>query len=193
MSASPETAHDRPMLIAEDLLLLLTADDTGKAAADSSNTKIALGGALLAELALMERVDIADPDERVTEGRLILRDASQTGDSLLDDALATVGLGILLPVSFLSDIFYPAAEGPAWMSTVGSVLPLKHIANSLSAALDPGPPGVSATSVAVLAAWLVGAGLVAWRGFSWSVSGHRPPERADERRRPVAAGSGPSA
>ena len=40
------------MLIAEDLLLLLTADDTGKLAADSTNTNMALGGALLAELAL---------------------------------------------------------------------------------------------------------------------------------------------
>ena len=79
------------MLIAEDLLLLLTADDTGKLAADSTNTDMALGGALLAELALTERVDIAGPDERVREGRLVVRDASPTGDSVLDDALATVG------------------------------------------------------------------------------------------------------
>ena len=78
------------MLIAEDLLLLLTADDTGKLAADSTNTDMALGGALLAELALTERVDIAGPDERVREGRLVVRDASPTGDSVLDEALATV-------------------------------------------------------------------------------------------------------
>jgi hypothetical protein len=79
------------MLIAEDLLLLVTADDTGKLAADSTNTNMALGGALLAELALAQRVDIAGPDEQVPEGRLIVRDASSTGDSVLDDALATVG------------------------------------------------------------------------------------------------------
>jgi hypothetical protein len=53
------------MLIAEDLLLLLTADDTGKLAARGMNMKMALGGALLAELALMQRVDLAGPDERV--------------------------------------------------------------------------------------------------------------------------------
>ena len=108
-------------------------------------------------------------------------------------AVAAVGLGILLPLGFLSDVFYPSAEGPAWMGTVGSVLPLKHITNSLSAVLDPGPPGVSATSLAVIAAWLVGGGLLAWRGFSWGLSGHRPPEGADESRRQVAAGAGPSA
>ena len=79
------------MLIAEDLLLLLTADDTGKLAARGTNTNMALGGALLAELALMERVDIAGPDERVKEGRLVVRDAGPTGDSMLDEALATVG------------------------------------------------------------------------------------------------------
>ena len=79
------------MLIAEDLLLLLTADDTGKLTADGTNTNLSLGGALLAELAFMQRVDIAGPDERCREGRLIVRDASPTGDSLLDDALATVG------------------------------------------------------------------------------------------------------
>ena len=49
------------MLIAEDLLLLVTADDTGELAADSTSTDLALGGALLAELALMQRVDIAGP------------------------------------------------------------------------------------------------------------------------------------
>jgi hypothetical protein len=79
------------MLIAEDLLLLLTADDTGRLSADSTNTNMALGGALLAELALTQRVDIAGPDERVREGRLVVRDASPTGDDVLDDALATIG------------------------------------------------------------------------------------------------------
>lgn len=78
------------MLIAEDLLLLVTADDTGRLAVDSTNTSMALGGALLAELALEQRVDIAGPDERVRAGRLIVRDASPTGDNVLDDALATV-------------------------------------------------------------------------------------------------------
>jgi hypothetical protein len=79
------------MLIAEDLLLLLTADDTGTLAASSTYVDVALGGALLVELALTERVDLAGPDERVREGRLVVRDASPTGDGVLDDALATVG------------------------------------------------------------------------------------------------------
>ena len=79
------------MLIAEDLLLLVTADDTGELAADGTSTDLALGGALLAELALTQRVDIAGPGERVREGRVIVRDARPTGDRVLDCALATVG------------------------------------------------------------------------------------------------------
>ena len=78
------------MHIAEDLLLLLTADDTGKLAVSGMNMKMALGGALLAELALMQRVDLAGPHDRVEEGRLIVRDAGPTGDGMLDEALATV-------------------------------------------------------------------------------------------------------
>jgi hypothetical protein len=78
------------MLIAEDLLLLLTDDETGKLDASGAEVDVALGGALLVELTLMKRVDIAGPDDRVREGRLVARDASPTGDGVLDDALATV-------------------------------------------------------------------------------------------------------
>jgi hypothetical protein len=79
------------MLLAEDLLLLLTDDDTGKLATDSTEVDVALGGALLVELTLTRRVDVAGPDERVREGRLVVRDLNPTGDGLLDQALAIVG------------------------------------------------------------------------------------------------------
>ena len=79
------------MLIAEDLLLLLTDDDTGKLATSGTELDLALGGALLVELAFMKRVDIAGPNERVPKGRLVVRDASPSGDPVLDDALATAG------------------------------------------------------------------------------------------------------
>jgi hypothetical protein len=78
------------LLLAEDLLLLLTDDDTGKLTASSTEVDVALGGALLVELALMDRVDVAGADERVREGRLVVRDANPTGDGLLDEALAIV-------------------------------------------------------------------------------------------------------
>ena len=79
------------MLIAEDLLLLLTNDDTGRLAASSTHVDVALGGALLVDLALMDRVDVAGPGEPVQEGRLVVRDPTPTGDAVLDEALATIG------------------------------------------------------------------------------------------------------
>jgi hypothetical protein len=78
------------MLIAEDLLLLLTDDQTGKLAASPGEVDVALGGALLVELVLMQRVDLAGSSEQVQKGHLIVRDATATTDPLLDEALATV-------------------------------------------------------------------------------------------------------
>ena len=76
------------MLLAEDLLLLLTDDRTGRLLASSTEVDVALGGALLVELALGDRVDLAGASE--ARGRLFVRDTSPTGDELLDDALAKI-------------------------------------------------------------------------------------------------------
>src|SRR6478735_8237122 len=77
------------MLLAEELLLLLTDPETGKLLADGSTyVDPALGGAMLVELAISERLDVAEPGDDVKAGRLVVRDPSPTGDPLLDAALA---------------------------------------------------------------------------------------------------------
>lgn len=78
------------MLIAEDLLLLLTEDGTGKPTVDSSKLPVSLAGAVLLELALGRRVGISGPGEPVKPGRLVVRDPSPTGDPLLDEALRRI-------------------------------------------------------------------------------------------------------
>jgi hypothetical protein len=84
------------MLIAEDVLLLLTDDDTGKAAG-STQVDLGLAGALVADLALLGRVDIAAPGESVKKGRLVVKEATpasdgsrELSDELLGQALATL-------------------------------------------------------------------------------------------------------
>jgi hypothetical protein len=77
------------MLLAEDLLLLLTDDGTGKLVKSGTEVDLALGGAQLVELALAERVDLTRKDEG-RAGRLVIRDGTPTTDPLLDEALATV-------------------------------------------------------------------------------------------------------
>ncbi|AXY54704.1 ABC transporter permease [Rhodococcus ruber] len=81
-------------------------------------------------------------------------------------AVSAVGLAILLPLAFFSDIFF-LGDTPGWMQTVGSAFPLKHFSNSLAAALDPSGPRILWGAIAVMAAWLVAAALVATRTFRW--------------------------
>jgi len=70
-------------------------------------------------------------------------------------AVNAIGLGVLLPLSFFSDVF-PTGGTPAWMGTVGAMFPLKHLADGLRDALSPAATGVAWLDVAVLAGWLVG-------------------------------------
>ena len=70
------------MLLAEELLLLLTDDATGKLVANKAHVDLALGGAQLIELSLMRRVDVDD------RKRLVVLDGSPTGEQPLDAALA---------------------------------------------------------------------------------------------------------
>lgn len=76
------------MLIAEDLLLLLYDDESGKPITGSPGLDYALAGAVLIELTLLGKVDIAKAGEETKEGRLKVLDATPTGDPVLDGRLA---------------------------------------------------------------------------------------------------------
>jgi hypothetical protein len=54
------------------------------------------------------------------------------------------------------------------MGNIASIFPVRHLANALVTAYDPGTtgPGINATDLAVLAAWLVGGLIVALVRFS---------------------------
>jgi hypothetical protein len=72
------------MLLAEDLLLLLTDDVTGRLVVSGAEADVALAGAQLVDLTLAGRVEVDD------RKRLVVRDASPTSEELLDRALAAV-------------------------------------------------------------------------------------------------------
>ena len=72
-------------MLAEDLLLLLTDDATGKLLLPADQVDIALGGANLLELTLLERVSLDD------EKHVVVFDPSSTGDPILDGALRVIG------------------------------------------------------------------------------------------------------
>lgn len=80
----------RCVLIAEDLLLLVTDDASGKLSAPAEQVDAGLGGSVLVELVLMNRVDLSRDGDQGKPGRIIVRDSSPTGDGILDAALGIV-------------------------------------------------------------------------------------------------------
>jgi hypothetical protein len=86
------------VILAEDVLLLLTDDASGKAVVDKTHLDLALAGGVLLDLATLGRVAVTGPGEQVKEGRLVVRDAGPTDDDVLDEALVRVGvLGPMKP------------------------------------------------------------------------------------------------
>jgi ABC-type multidrug transport system permease subunit len=94
------------------------------------------------------------------------------------DAALPIAYGTFLPLSFISDIFFPSDSSPAWLRLTASVMPLRPLARSLEANLAPGATGWGFhwAELGVLVAWTAGAAL-ALRWFRWEPSrpssGHR--------------------
>lgn len=78
------------MLLAEDLLLLVTNDASGRLSVPSSQADAGLGGANMLELTLLGKVDISGPEDPGRAGRIVVRDPSPAGDEVLDAALRTL-------------------------------------------------------------------------------------------------------
>ena len=88
-------------LLAEDLLLLLLDDERGSAVVDSTALDYALAGALLFDLALAGRIDVAGEGEAVKKGRLVALDRDSLGDPLLDRALSRIATEQRKPESWV--------------------------------------------------------------------------------------------
>ena len=78
------------MLLAEDLLLLVTDDASGRLSAPAAPVDAGLGGANLIELTLLNKVDLSDEQDQGKPGRIIVRDPSPAGNAVLDPALEIV-------------------------------------------------------------------------------------------------------
>jgi aminopeptidase N len=75
------------MLLAEELLLLVTDDASGKLSVPGAQVDAGLGGANLLELTLRNKVDVSGEQDPGRRGRIIVRDPSPAGDEVLDAAL----------------------------------------------------------------------------------------------------------
>ena len=78
------------MLLAEDLLLLVTDDASGRLSVPAAHVDAGLGGANLLELTLRNKVGLSGERDDSKPGRVVVRDPSPTGDPVLDAALQIV-------------------------------------------------------------------------------------------------------
>lgn len=85
--------------------------------------------------------------------------------AVLPGPQATIALtnGIVVPLSFVSDVFMSGGDMPVWMERLGWAFPLKHLAVLLGDALNPylTGSGFSWDHIGALAAWGVGGAVVA--------------------------------
>jgi ABC-2 type transport system permease protein len=90
--------------------------------------------------------------------------------SLVDGPQTVVAatLSLLLPLSFVSDIFIAVEEMPAVLNAIGWAFPLRHaVAAAVTATSGAALDGAFWGHLLVLAGWLAGAALVAVRWFHW--------------------------
>ena len=83
-------------------------------------------------------------------------------------AVIAVTLSLLLPLSFISDIFISIEEMPPVLNAIGWFFPLRHSVHAAVTATSGG--ALDATfwgHLAVILVWTVATGLVAWRWFRW--------------------------
>lgn len=79
------------MLIAEEYLLLSLDDESGKSLVSSSQVSPGLGGAVITELALLERIGVTPASDGWRgRGRITVASLKPTDDPVLDDALNAI-------------------------------------------------------------------------------------------------------
>jgi ABC-2 type transport system permease protein len=116
------------------------------------------------------------------------------------DSSPAVANATLLPLAFVSDVFIVTEDSPGWMEALGNFFPLKHFAAAFGDAFNPTLTGSGfawsgsgneyaiGLHLAVIAAWGVGAAVVAVRYFKWEPQGHRTGRRKQRGSAQVSSG-----
>ena len=106
------------------------------------------------------------------------------------DATPAITNATLLPVAFISNIFFPIENPPRWMEIAGNFFPLKAFAEAFRDAFDPTLTGSQFhwPQIGYLLLWGVVAGLLAIRFFRWEPSaGSTSRRRRRDESKPIAA------
>ena len=81
-----------------------------------------------------------------------------------------VAYGTMLPLAFISDVFFSSNNAPDWLDRLASALPVAPIARALEASFNPGTTAwpMSATALLTTAAWAAAAVALIAVGFRWA-------------------------
>jgi ABC-2 type transport system permease protein len=83
-------------------------------------------------------------------------------------AVIAVGLCVLLPLSFISDIFISVDEMPTVLNAIAWFFPLRHAVHAAVTATSGGAlDGTFWGHLGVVALWMLVMGAAAWRWFRW--------------------------
>ena len=101
------------------------------------------------------------------------------------EAAPAVANAIVLPLSFISDVFVAIEERPRWVAVLGDVFPLKPFAQAMQAAFNPmvDAPAFEWGRLAAVAAWGAFGALLAARTFKWDPVADVTSRRSRSRRR----------
>jgi ABC-2 type transport system permease protein len=100
---------------------------------------------------------------------------------------SAVANATILPLAFISNIFIPIEEPPAWLKTIGDIFPLKPFASSFQDAFNPlvEAPAFDWGALARIAAWGIAGLVVALTSFRWEAAPGGPTRRRSARSAPV--------
>jgi ABC-2 type transport system permease protein len=85
------------------------------------------------------------------------------------DAAPSIVNATVLPLLFVSDVFIPLQDPPAWVELIGDIFPIKPFAEALQASFNPYAEGngFEWDNLAVVAAWGILGLVLSLRFFSW--------------------------
>lgn len=100
------------------------------------------------------------------------------------DSTPAITNATILPIAFVSDIFIPTEDAPAWMDFIGNFFPLKHFGDAFRDAFNPSLSGAQFhwDSIGYMALWGVVAVILATKFFKWEPSKGSGEKRKKKRR-----------
>ena len=96
-----------------------------------------------------------------------------TGFIPTSSAASAITNAIVLPLYFISGVFFASDDIPPFLGRVADVFPVKHLAEALFTAFDPATTGAGLATgdLAVVALWGIAGAVVAVRTFRWTPRG----------------------